>query len=68
MKFKHSGGEIDINKKALAAYSDEDLAKFADDNGIDPSEVATLRDKVGEAEPTDEPKAMTTKNTVGRKK
>jgi hypothetical protein len=59
MKFYHKGGTIDINKKALAAYSDDDLQAFAEANGIDEEDTVKLREKVGEAEQTDGAQTMT---------
>jgi hypothetical protein len=50
MKFKHKGGEVDVNKKLLASYSEEQLANFGDDNGIDAEDIVTLRSRIGEAD------------------
>lgn len=60
-KFKHSKGEIDINKKHLATYNDEQLAQFGADNGMEPEDVVKLREKIGEAEVEETPE--TTKKT-----
>jgi hypothetical protein len=61
MKFKHKNGEIDVNKKHLATYSEEQLAQFGEDNGIDPEDVVTLKERVGADEVVEEPKTTKTK-------
>jgi hypothetical protein len=61
MKFKHKGGEIDVDKKLLSGYTEEQLAEFGEDNGIDPEDVVKLKERVGA---TDEEDTSKTKAAV----
>jgi hypothetical protein len=66
-KFKHTNGEIDIDKKVLAAYSDEQLTDFAASNQIDAEDIPKLKEKIGAVNEEEGPK-LTTGNTVSKPK